>query len=303
MKKIKGNHTQDMPAWKSKFRRSLVLMLSSLSIMLLTSQVTDLNQPMGEYLGQAPPGSTPELFAKDIIPDDLHSAPIFSPDGSVVYYKPLGNNGIMTMKKKNEKWTSPVPLFVNDELDNSDDPCLNPSGDMLFFSSYNKEENREYIYYCLRKEAGNCTPEMPAGELNSLDLHWQISVANNGNIYSSSNGNIYRSRFEKGIYSKPVKLGPNINSDYSECTPYVSADESMLIFSRANDGKPDLFVSFRDDAGNWKEAIALGPEINTEHHEMCPSLSPDGKYLFFLSSRGGLFSAYWVDAKVLDVRL
>ena len=303
MKKIKGKHTRNIPTWKSKFRRTLVLALSSLSIILLTSQVTDLNQPVGEYLGQDTPGLTPELFAKDIIPDDLHSAPIFSPDGSMVYYKPLTNNGIMTMRMKNERWTSPVPLFVNDELDNSDDPCLNPRGDILFFSSYNKEENREYIYYCLQKEAGKCTPEMPAGKLNSLDLHWQISVADNGNIYSSSNGNIYCSVFEKGIYSQPVKLGTNINSEYSECTPYVSPDESMLIFSRANEGKPDLFVSYKDEYGNWSGATALGSEINTEHHEMCPSISPDGKYLFFLSSRGGLFSAYWVDAKVLDVRL
>ncbi len=140
---------------------------------------------------------------------------------------------------------------------------------------------------------------MPSGALNDLDLHWQFSVAANGNIYFASNGNIYVSAFSKGMYATPVKLDTAINTSLSECTPWVSPDEQMLIFARSNGDKPDLFISHRDAAGKWKKAVALGHGVNTEHHEMCPRISPDGKYLFFLSSRGGLFSAYWVDAGIL----
>jgi Tol biopolymer transport system component len=206
----------------------------------------------------------------------------------------------MYMRMKNDKWSSPLPLFVNDEVENSDDPCLNPNGDRLYFSLYDKDDNREYIYYCSRDQNGKCIPKEPEGALNTLDLHWQFSIAGSGNIYYSSNGNIYCSELHEGVYAEPYKLGESINSNLSEVTPYVSPDENMLIFSRANNGKPDLFVSYKNSTGEWLEAKSLGPEVNTDHHEMCPSLSPCGKYLFFLSSRGGLFSAYWVDAKVLN---
>jgi len=299
MKKNTGKNYIANATLRSYLRRTLVLFLSSFSIILLTSQVTDLNQPLGNYFGQTAPGMTAERFAPNIIPEDLHSAPIFTPDGKTIYYKPMDNTGIMVMKMKRDKWTKALPLFINDEVDNSDDPCLNTSGDRLFFSSYNKVENREYIYYCLQDKQEGCSPQMPPGDLNTLDLHWQFSLAENGNIYFSSNGNIYCSKFSGDKYATPYKLDSTINSGYSECTPYVSPEEDMLIFSRANNGKPDLFISYKDKNGNWLEAKNLGPEINTTHHEMCPSISPDGKYLFFLSSREGLFSAYWISTEVL----
>jgi Tol biopolymer transport system component len=105
---------------------------------------------------------------------------------------------------------------------------------------------------------------------------------------------------ERGSYSEAYKLETSINTALSECTPYVNPDESLLIFARSVNGKPDLFISKRDDQGAWLEAIPLGPEINTGYHEMCPRISADGKYFFFISSREGLFSAYWVDAGILE---
>ena len=42
----------------------------------------------GGYLGQAPPGDTPVVFARGIVSDTLlqHSAPAFSPDGNEVFW-------------------------------------------------------------------------------------------------------------------------------------------------------------------------------------------------------------------------
>lgn len=274
-------------------------MLSSAFIIILTSQVSGPAELSDPYFGLQAPGNKPVLFAEGIIPDDLHSAPVFSADGKTVFYKPLDGKGIMVMKDDGEGWGKPFPLFVDEGVDNSDDPCLDPAGEMLYFTLYDKGANREYIYSCMPEGPGGCIPEMPAGALNDLDLHWQFSVADNGNIYFASNGNIYLSAFSKGTYLTPTKLDTTINTSLSECTPWVSPDEQLLIFARSNGDKPDLFVSRRDDSGKWGKAEALGHGINTEHHEMCPRLSPDGKYLFFLSSRGGLFSAYWIDAGLL----
>jgi Tol biopolymer transport system component len=250
-------------------------------------------------MGQEIPGLVPERFAPGIIPDDLHSVPVFTYDGKSVYYKTLEGNDIMVSHEKNDKWTKPKPLFDDSVVGNSDDPCISPTGDRIFFSSYNKDANRDFIYYYELANETKSGPKLPAGQLNELDLHWQFSMASNGNVYYASNGNIYISEYNSGVYAEPLRLDTAINTDLSECTPYISPDETLLIFSRSVNGKPDLFMSIMTKDGNWSPAKALGPEINTEHHEMCPRISEDGKYLFFLSSREGLFSAYWVDARIL----
>ena len=282
-------------------RRGLVLILSPLFIILLSSQVSTSVHLSGSYMGQLPPGTRPERFAPGIIPDDLHSAPVFTADGKCIYYKTMDNEGIMFSMEKNSTWSSPSLLFSNNEVENSDDPCLDPAGERLFFSSYNKSDNREYIYFCELDGEGKYNPCQPGGELNSLDLHWQFRLAENGNIYFSSNGNIYCSELSNKVYQTPYKLDSIINTQYSECTPYISPDEKTLIFARANGGKPDLYISRRGNHGAWQTAIALGPSINTEFHEMCPRITADGKYFFFLSSKEGLFSAYWADISVLEL--
>lgn len=299
-KSISKDHYEDTSLWMY-FRQAIVLFVSSMAIIILTSQVISTERVTGVYLGQEPPGNTPVRFGQGIIPDDLHSVPVFTPDGKKIYYKAMNSEGIMVITEEKKGWSHPVPLFVNNEVEDSDDPCLDPSGTKLYFTCYNKDENREFIYYCNQDRTGNCIPKKPDGKLNSLDLHWQFTIAESQNIYFSSNGNLYCSEFSDGIYEDPYKLPETINTSYSECTPYVSPDESMLIFARSNHSKPDLFISIKDPDGIWQEARSLGPEINTEtHHEMCPRITSDGKYLFFISSREGLFSAYWVDARVLN---
>jgi hypothetical protein len=285
----------------SRFHSVVIVLLSFTSLLILSSQEDDPGHIEGDYLGQTPPGIYPVLFAEGIIPEDLHSSPVFSIDGKSLYYKTLDGKGIMVMHRAGERWKPARPLFVNEETDNSDDPCISPSDNKLWFTYYSKNDNREYIRYCEKINSTSCHTGQPAGKLNTLDLHWQFSIANSKNIYFASNGSIYRSVYQDGKYLEPTKLGPEINSDYSECTPYVSPDERLLIFARSNSEKPDLFISRRNDDGSWATAKALGNNINTEHHEMCPLLSPDGKFLFFLSSRAGLFSAYWVDASVLNI--
>jgi Tol biopolymer transport system component len=42
--------------------------------------------------------------------------------------------------------------------------------------------------------------------------------------------------------------------------------------------------------------VNLGNPINSPSIEICPMVTPDGKYLFFLSQRGGESHIWWVDA-------
>ncbi len=277
----------------------MLLLISAICFILLSGQVNSIEKLSGTYLGQEPPGSVPVRFARGVIPDDLHSVPIFSKDGRSMYLKSMDSEGITVSKNDGNYWSSPEPVFRNSDLGNSDDPCLSYGGDKFFFSSYNKEANRDYIYYSEMKSGKLSQPQQPEGNVNTLDLHWQFSMAGNGNIYFASTGNIYCSELEGGIYHEPYKMDSCINTNLSECTPYVSPEEDILIFSRSVNGKPDLFISRKDKNGHWGASQALPHPINTEHHEMCPHITADGKYFFFISSREGLFSAYWMSADAI----
>jgi len=109
--------------------------------------------------------------------------------------------------------------------------------------------------------------------------------------------------------------------------PFIAPDESYIIFASDRPdgfGGGDLHVSFRQDDGTWGEAINLGSTINSPQTDFCPSVTKDGKYLFFSSRRPyeGTYpnislayraeldveaenpeqnvDVYWVDARVLE---
>jgi Tol biopolymer transport system component len=219
---------------------------------------------------------------------------------SDVYYSELVSN----------RWTVPRPASFGSKLFDSDDPCFSPDGQRLFFTSWRPAKwyrlfpSKERIWYVEKRERGWSKPRPVAEAINSMHVHWQMSVAENQSLYFASEGDIYRSFFVDGQYVTPEQLPDPINSGFREGTPFVSPDEGYLIFgsSRSDDsrGMDDLYLSFRLSDGSWSQVLNLGPDVNSSAHELCPYVSPDGKYLFFLSGREGTYNVYWMDTQVIE---
>ena len=116
-------------------------------------------------------------------------------------------------------------------------------------------------------------------------------------------GDIYAMKLEDATYGDPVNLGEPINTEAGEGSPHVSPDGSMLLFSCLGRedclGSSDIYICRRKKDGTWSEPVNPGKTINTSSSEQCPMISPDGKYLFFLSGRGQGSDTWWVDAKVI----
>jgi OmpA-OmpF porin, OOP family len=95
---------------------------------------------------------------------------------------------------------------------------------------------------------------------------------------------------EAGEWGAPQSLSPKINSPGNEGTCTISADGRILIFTscfgRKGYGKCDLYIS-RKTGTEWSEPENLGPEVNTGAWESQPSLSADGRTLYFVSDRAG----------------
>jgi hypothetical protein len=101
-----------------------------------------------------------------------------------------------------------------------------------------------------------------------------------------------------GPWSRPVGLGPIVNTTAHDQTPAISGDGLSLYMASNRPGSAgfDLWVSHRQAIDlPWEAPVNLGPGINTAANENGPSLSPDGRYLFFVSNRTGPGSAGLAD--------
>ncbi|MBE7175063.1 MAG: PD40 domain-containing protein [Mucilaginibacter polytrichastri] len=80
---------------------------------------------------------------------------------------------------------------------------------------------------------------------------------------------------------KPVNIGNMVNSPADEYLPVITADQSVLIFTRRERNNEDFYQSTRQNGG-WSKAAPLSAAINTpQFNEGAQSLSQDGQYLFF----------------------
>ena len=91
-------------------------------------------------------------------------------------------------------------------------------------------------------------------------------------------------------WSPPVSLSPGINTTDNEGTASLSADGRLIVFTacqgRKGFGSCDLYLS-RKTGTDWSTPENLGPAVNTHYYESQPSLSADGRRLYFVSDRPG----------------
>lgn len=124
--------------------------------------------------------------------------------------------------------------------------------------------------------------------------------------YSSAHGNappideyasIYKRIEEcevgKKLVQHPVRVfidnvGKNINSPYPDFGPVINADETLLFFTSRRAGSTggdqdrdfhyfeDIYMAEADEPGQWKKAVNMGKNINSNEHDATVGISPDG---------------------------
>lgn len=130
-------------------------------------------------------------------------------------------------------------------------------------------------------------------------------------------------RNEKGDWSQPENLGPDINTAGDESTPFIHADNQTLYFNSNGlpgySEKSDLFVTRKLPGGKWSKPENLGYPINTIDDEGSMIVTADGKTAYYASdrksSKGGLdiytfqlrkdlrpLKTLWAKGKVYDIK-
>jgi outer membrane protein OmpA-like peptidoglycan-associated protein len=95
----------------------------------------------------------------------------------------------------------------------------------------------------------------------------------------------------QGRWLPPQSISPNINTPQNEGTCTISADGRKLIFTSCQNGYSgdcDLFESIKTGT-QWSKPVNLGPNVNSGDWESHPTLSADGRTLYFVSDRKGGF--------------
>jgi len=261
----------------------------------------------GPYLGQTLPGKVPVRFVPDLIEGEAHESPSFFPDGKEFVINVMGGaTQLMYFTMTGETWSLSTPPFEIPKYLNG--LFVSPDGQKLYMLVY--ENNRENFWVINKNGNGWMKPTSLGSVVNSLSPHWSFSVATNQNLYIGAQGSLYVSRYDGEKHTDPEKLPSPVNGSTRASTPYIAPDESYILFSRdetagaSTTGLPfnDLFISYRLTTNSWSDPVIVGTEINTPNtYEMCPMVSPDGKYLFFIRKKPGLdFQIYWVKADFIQ---
>ena len=296
-----------------------ILTLISFSFFGVLVAQDSLPEIKGPYLGQKPPGMIPAVFAPGIVSTEKGELNIIiSPDGNEIYFsrsRPSSPTAIMVMINKEGKWHAPRVASFSGQYSDMD-PSMSKDGTKIFFGSTRPTGNVNAqgcdIWLVERLKPGNWSDPRNIGEPVNTPMNDNYpTLTKAGTIYYQSKGHggkggldIFRSELINGTYTKPENLGEAINSKYNDFDAFIATDESYLIFSSSNRpegfGSGDLYVSFRKKDESWTQAKNMGVTINTSSMEYCPKVSPNGKYLFFTSSRSGNGDIYWVDARIID---
>jgi hypothetical protein len=115
---------------------------------------------------------------------------------------------------------------------------------------------------------------------------------------------LYKSLLIDSTYSQIENLGNTIHTVNGETEPFMSPDESYLIFTsplRVGSGGYDLWICFKKTNNTWTEPVNMGQNINTALDEYGPRVTQDGNYLFFTRDNVGTsMDIYWVSANIID---
>ena len=205
---------------------------------------------------------------------------------------------------QNYTFSPAIPLHdsINSIAEESK-PILSPDGTKLFFVRTFHQQNvggkysGQDIWMSIRNDNNtwqpptNDFPELNNSRNNAvIGINHDESAIFLTNAYNPINTTVLgvsRSIKIANYWSKPNDISiKGIDSKNSFIGFFMNKDEDVLIISmdyKNSNGKEDLYISLKEDDGNWTVPENLGTTINTNGFEISPFLSDDGKVLFFAS--------------------
>lgn len=250
-------------------------------------------------------------------PKNLLADPGFEVQSPTVKRTARSNSGEQHINSKNlymDEWA-----MLEDEAESFDAATNFQIG--LFYYLHSKVPGKAMVHFELAKKGSFVHPDLEFYLARAYHLNHKFGKAvahyhrynrelrDHKNAQSSEKSALVKDYMEECLAGTAImpdslgleikSLGKNINSNYPDYIPLVSADESTLIFTSrrsnstggkvADDGSfyEDIFMATRDNRGQWSKPSAIDG-LNSKMHDAGIGLSSDGKQLFlYKDSNGG----------------
>jgi hypothetical protein len=239
----------------------------------------------------------PRLFAPGAVSSAAFElTPAFSPDARTCYFirhaAGMKYPTIMESRSVDGVWSAAKPVPFSGTYRDAP-PALSPDGAKLYFASQRplpgkSGESRHWHIWTVERTPSGWGEPQPAGApvLDEEKSQSSPSVTAGGTVYYTTQEpaggwEIYRAR----PGAAPEKV-PHVNTRFDEHWAFISADESLLVYSSAarfdSLGESDLYSARNFDKGRREVELRAFPEpVNSAAEENCPRLSADGKRLLF----------------------
>lgn len=245
------------------------------------------------------PVSEARIFKPDLIslPASNEHTCAISADGNTIYFTRDPDRKIFVMSKTGAGWEQPIPASFNGR-----EGILSPDGNNLLFG-----DGDIWISSIDRNNSEKFPPA-----INTDAYEFYASITNDGKIFFSrfveNRTKIFVSELINGAYQAARELPEPVNMPGSNnFHPFISAKGDFLIFNSDREGGfggADLYISYLDKEGKWGKPVNLGEQINTELRDICPTITLDGKYLFFTRNwkedDQWLGDLYWIRTDFLE---
>lgn len=248
----------------------------------------------------------PQNMGPTINTDDWEYSPSISADGkTLVFTHRLPNfntpsEDFYFSEFKSGVWTvaKPVRGFLNTD-NNEGAQCLSADGSFMVFTGCNRDDGYGScdLYYSVREKDGSWTTPVNMGKnINTRGWDSQPTISGDGKtLYFSSKrrGGLggtdiwYSELQDNGTWSVAQNLGPVINTEDDDVSPFLHWDGQTLYFSSAGHvgfGGRDFYVARRQINGEWGDVKNLGYPINTPADEFSLVVSPDGKTGYYATN-------------------
>jgi len=261
---------------------------------------------IGYYFNQTLSGDSAVIFAPGIVSVNgrYEYGVSFSPDLKEIYFtahrKDEGSS-VYFSKLIDKKWTNPKKANLTKGVKKEEmEAFVNHSGDKIYFTAYDSRDVK--IWQATRSGSWWTDPIQLDSPIND-DIVFYSNEAKNGDLYykNVSKGKMYYAPNKDGNFPEIFEAG----IEYGSHGFIAPLQDFMLIDALKENDKTkdkDIHVCFKKEDGIWTKPINLGSTVNSNFNETCPSITPDGKFLFFsrYSEEGGLPNIYWVSAGIIN---
>lgn len=246
-----------------------------------------------------PAQEEPAIYHPGWISTDLNERDAaLSPDGQLFFYTLMAGTAgtIVQVEKEADGWGTPQIAPFSGSY-NDLEPFFTPDGSRLYFVSNRplsgQGEAKDYdIWYVDRTDAGGWGDPINIGSpVNTEGNEFYPSISRSGALYytarmeaSFGGEDLYRAVPDGQGFAEPENLGEAVNTSFDEFNAFIDPDEQYILYSSF--GRPDglgggdLYISRKDEAGNWQPAENLGAPINSSSLDYCPFVAADGTFWF-----------------------